>query len=77
VLPVNENAGGGSNLTISSGAAHHAIEAWSHYCASKAAVNYDGAVDPSGRSRNDPRHAACPPGTVATADATRESKQAA
>ena len=35
-LPVMENAGGGTVLTISSGAAHNAIEAWSHYCASKA-----------------------------------------
>ena len=38
-LPVMKDAGGGSILTISSGAAHDAIEAWSHYCASKAAVN--------------------------------------
>lgn len=28
--------GGGSILTISSGAAHNALEGWSHYCASKA-----------------------------------------
>jgi NAD(P)-dependent dehydrogenase (short-subunit alcohol dehydrogenase family) len=35
-LPVMEAAGGGTVLTISSGAAHNAIEAWSHYCASKA-----------------------------------------
>ncbi len=37
-LPVMEAAGGGSILTISSGAAHGPVEAWSHYCASKAAV---------------------------------------
>ena len=37
-LPVMEAAGGGSILTISSGAAHGTVEAWSHYCASKAAV---------------------------------------
>jgi len=37
-LPVMESAGGGSILTISSGAAHGPVEAWSHYCASKAAV---------------------------------------
>ena len=37
-LPALKN-GGGSVLTISSGAAHNAIEAWSAYCASKAAVN--------------------------------------
>ena len=39
VLPKMISAGGGSILTISSGAAHGPIEAWSHYCASKAAVN--------------------------------------
>ena len=38
-LPVMKERGGGSILTISSGAAHNAIEAWSHYCTSKAAVN--------------------------------------
>jgi NAD(P)-dependent dehydrogenase (short-subunit alcohol dehydrogenase family) len=37
-LPVMKSQGGGSILTISSGAAHSPIEAWSHYCASKAAV---------------------------------------
>lgn len=35
-LPVMTAAGGGSILTISSGAAHSPLEAWSHYCASKA-----------------------------------------
>jgi NAD(P)-dependent dehydrogenase (short-subunit alcohol dehydrogenase family) len=35
-LPVMERAGGGTILTVSSGAAHGPIEAWSHYCASKA-----------------------------------------
>lgn len=35
-MPVMEAAGGGSILTISSGAAHGPVEAWSHYCASKA-----------------------------------------
>jgi NAD(P)-dependent dehydrogenase (short-subunit alcohol dehydrogenase family) len=35
-LPVMQRAGGGTILTISSGAAHSPIEAWSHYCASKA-----------------------------------------
>jgi len=39
VLPLMQKAGGGSILTISSGAAHNAIEGWSAYCASKAAVN--------------------------------------
>ncbi len=35
-MPVMEVAGGGTILTISSGAAHGPVEAWSHYCASKA-----------------------------------------
>lgn len=35
-LPVMQRAGGGTVLTISSGAAHGPVEAWSHYCASKA-----------------------------------------
>ncbi|MEX3313862.1 SDR family oxidoreductase [Sulfitobacter sp. PS-8MA] len=38
-LPVMKAQGGGSILTISSGAAHGPVEAWSHYCASKAAAN--------------------------------------
>ena len=35
-LPEMERAGGGTVLTVSSGAAHGPVEAWSHYCASKA-----------------------------------------
>lgn len=35
-LPVMAAAGGGTVLTISSGAAHNPLEGWSHYCASKA-----------------------------------------
>jgi NAD(P)-dependent dehydrogenase (short-subunit alcohol dehydrogenase family) len=38
VLPVMLAKGGGSVITISSGAAHNPLEGWSHYCASKAAV---------------------------------------
>ncbi|MBM7070142.1 SDR family oxidoreductase [Actibacterium sp. 188UL27-1] len=37
VLPGMLAAGGGTILTVSSGAAHGPVEAWSHYCASKAA----------------------------------------
>lgn len=36
VLPAMIKAKSGTILTISSGAAHNAIEAWSHYCSSKA-----------------------------------------
>lgn len=35
-IPVMEAAGGGTILTVSSGAAHNALEGWSAYCASKA-----------------------------------------
>jgi NAD(P)-dependent dehydrogenase (short-subunit alcohol dehydrogenase family) len=35
-MPVMAAAGGGTVLTISSGAAHNALEGWSHYCTSKA-----------------------------------------
>ncbi|MEL6750715.1 MAG: SDR family oxidoreductase [Pseudomonadota bacterium] len=37
-LPVMKAAGGGTIVNISSGAASNAIEGWSHYCATKAAV---------------------------------------
>jgi NAD(P)-dependent dehydrogenase (short-subunit alcohol dehydrogenase family) len=35
-MPVMQEAGGGTIITISSGAAHNALEGWSHYCTSKA-----------------------------------------
>ena len=35
-LPVMAEAGGGTIITISSGAAHNALEGWSAYCTSKA-----------------------------------------
>jgi len=77
LLPVMKNAGGGSILTISSGAAHHAIEAWSHYCASKAAVNMMGRSIHLEEAANGIRAIGLSPGTVATQMPTRESKQAA
>ncbi|MFK7939845.1 MAG: SDR family oxidoreductase [Roseovarius sp.] len=36
VMPLMQAAGGGTIITISSGAAHNALEGWSHYCTSKA-----------------------------------------
>ncbi|MEM9318098.1 MAG: SDR family oxidoreductase [Pseudomonadota bacterium] len=36
VMPGMIARGGGTVITISSGAAHNALEAWSHYCTSKA-----------------------------------------
>ncbi len=38
VLPAMQNAGGGTIINISSGAATSTLEGWSHYCTSKAAV---------------------------------------
>ncbi|MCZ4352231.1 SDR family NAD(P)-dependent oxidoreductase [Roseovarius aestuarii] len=35
-MPVMQTQGGGTILTVSSGAAHRALDGWSHYCASKA-----------------------------------------
>ncbi|SFM04614.1 SDR family oxidoreductase [Shimia aestuarii] len=66
VMPVMERAGGGSILTISSGAAHGPVEAWSHYCASKAAVNMlTRCVDKEARDKGI-RAIGLSPGTVAT-----------
>ena len=65
-LPVMLKAGGGSILTISSGAAHGPVEAWSHYCASTAgAAMLTRCVD----KENGPagiRAMGLSPGTVAT-----------
>ena len=36
VIPIMRAQGGGTILTVSSGAAHNALEGWSAYCASKA-----------------------------------------
>jgi len=59
-------AGGGSVLTISSGAAHNAIEAWSAYCASKAAVNMLNRSLHLEEQANGIRAIGLSPGTVAT-----------
>ena len=66
VLPVMKKAGGGSILTISSGAAHNPIEAWSHYCASKAAVNMLNRCVHKEEGENGIRAIGLSPGTVAT-----------
>ncbi len=65
-MPVMEAAGGGSILTISSGAAHGPVEAWSHYCASKAAANMlTRCIDKEARDKGI-RAIGLSPGTVAT-----------
>lgn len=65
-IPVMQKAGGGSILTISSGAAHGPVEAWSHYCASKAgAAMLTRCADKEERG-NGIRAIGLSPGTVAT-----------
>lgn len=65
-MPVMMEAGGGSILTVSSGAAHGPIEAWSHYCASKAgAAMLTRCADKEGRDHGI-RAIGLSPGTVAT-----------
>lgn len=65
-MPVMQGQGGGSILTISSGAAHGPVEAWSHYCASKAgAAMLTRCADKEGRDHGI-RAMGLSPGTVAT-----------
>lgn len=65
-LPIMLKAGGGTVLTISSGAAHGPVEAWSHYCASKAgAAMLTRCVDKENASAGI-RAMGLSPGTVAT-----------
>ena len=65
-LPALKEGGGGSVLTISSGAAHNAIEGWSAYCASKAAVNMMNRSLHLEEAANGIRAIGLSPGTVAT-----------
>ncbi len=66
VLPQMIAAGGGTILTVSSGAAHGPVEAWSHYCASKAgAAMLTACVDTENRAQGI-RAMGLSPGTVAT-----------
>lgn len=65
-LPLMRARGGGSILTISSGAAHSALEGWSHYCSSKAGVDMlNRCLDKEERG-NGIRAITLSPGTVAT-----------
>ena len=65
-IPVMKAAGGGSVLTISSGAAHGPVEGWSHYCASKAAVNMLTRCVDKEEAMHGIRAIGLSPGTVAT-----------
>ncbi len=65
-LPVMLGQGGGTILTVSSGAAHGPVEAWSHYCASKAgAAMLTRCADKENRAHGI-RAMGLSPGTVAT-----------
>lgn len=65
-LPGMIAQGGGTILTVSSGAAHGPVEAWSHYCASKAgAAMLTRCADKEGREHG-VRAMGLSPGTVAT-----------
>ncbi|MEY8881576.1 SDR family oxidoreductase [Donghicola sp. XS_ASV15] len=72
-LPVMKSQGGGSILTISSGAASRPVEGWSAYCASKAAAQMlTRSLDLEERA-NGIRAIGLSPGTVAT-DMQRDIK---
>lgn len=65
-VPVMKTAGGGTVLTVSSGAAHGPVEAWSAYCAAKAgAAMLTRCLDLEERD-NGIRALGLSPGTVAT-----------
>ena len=66
VLPMMIASGGGSILTISSGAAHGPVEAWSHYCASKAAAKMLTECVQKENGADGIRAIGLSPGTVAT-----------
>ncbi|MEO0750326.1 MAG: SDR family oxidoreductase [Pseudomonadota bacterium] len=65
-IPVMKAAGHGTIITISSGAASHALEGWSHYCSSKAgAAMLTRCADTENRAAG-LRVMGLSPGTVAT-----------
>lgn len=66
VLPTMLKQGEGTVLTISSGAAHGALEGWSHYCASKAAVHMMTKALHKEEAGHGIRAIGLSPGTVAT-----------
>ncbi|MEO0366534.1 MAG: SDR family oxidoreductase [Pseudomonadota bacterium] len=65
-LPVMTARGGGVIVNLSSGAATSALEGWSHYCASKAAVKMLTACAHKEFSEQGIRVVGLSPGTVAT-----------
>ncbi|MDF1855163.1 SDR family oxidoreductase [Pseudooceanicola sp.] len=65
-IPVMTRAGGGSILTISSGAAHGPMEGWSAYCASKAGAAMLTRAAHLENAQSGLRVMGLSPGTVAT-----------
>ena len=65
-IPVMTAAGGGTIITISSGAAHNPLEGWSHYCASKAGAAMLTACAHRETMHQGLRIMGLSPGTVAT-----------
>lgn len=65
-LPHMIEQGGGSILTISSGAAHQPLEGWAHYCTSKAGVNMFNRALHLETAGKGIRAIGLSPGTVAT-----------
>lgn len=65
-LPVMHKAGGGTILTVSSGAAHNPMEGWSSYCASKAGAAMLTMCLHEEEGENGIRAMGLSPGTVAT-----------
>lgn len=65
-LPVMLDNGGGTVLTIGSGAAHGPVEAWSHYCSSKAGALMLTKMADKEYGDKGVRAISLSPGTVAT-----------
>lgn len=65
-LPAMKRSGGGIIVNISSGAATNALEGWSHYCATKAAVLMLTRAVHKEEAENGIRSVGLSPGTVAT-----------
>lgn len=70
-VPVMRKQGGGTIITVGSGAAHNALEGWSHYCAAKAASLMLTKAVHKEEARAGIRALTLSPGTVATEMQTR------
>ncbi len=66
VIPVMKAAGGGTIITVSSGAAHNPLEGWSAYCAAKAGAAMLTRAAHLEEGSNGLRIMGLSPGTVAT-----------